>query len=141
MFPKERLKKEAFKRIRAFTNQVKPLKPRLIILYGSYARGDFTELSDVDVCLVAKNLPDDIFRRRSLSGLHRVRSLKPIGYSPMEFLEELRKPNLFLYDVLAEGVIIYNDGFLDEAEKVRKEEAEKRKIVKSGGRWTFNAKA
>ncbi|MBS7645514.1 MAG: nucleotidyltransferase domain-containing protein [Candidatus Bathyarchaeia archaeon] len=141
MSPKEKLKREAFKRIRAFMDQVRPLRPRLIMLYGSYARGDFTELSDVDVCLVAEDLPEDVFRRRSLSGLYRVRNVKPVAYYPGEFLEGLRKPNLFLYDILAEGVVIYNDGFLGEAEKVSNEEAEKRGIFKNGGRWIFKVQA
>ena len=140
MFPKEKLKREAFKRIRTFMNQVKPLKPRLIMLYGSYARGDFTELSDVDICLVAENLPGDVFTRRSLSGLHGVKDLRPIGYYPWEFLDELRRPNLFLYDVLTEGVVVY-DGFLDEALKVWKGEAEKRRIVEGDGIWRFNVQA
>ncbi|MEM2123172.1 MAG: nucleotidyltransferase domain-containing protein [Candidatus Bathyarchaeia archaeon] len=141
MSPKERLRGEAFRRVRTFANQVRPLKPRLIMLYGSYARGDFTELSDIDVCLVAEKLPGDIFMRRSLSGLYRVKGLRPIGYYPGEFLDELRRPNLFLYDILAEGVVIYNDGFLDEAEKVWREEAEKRGVTKGDGRWTFNVQA
>jgi len=119
-------------------DQVKLLKPRLIMLYGSYARGDFTEFSDVDVCVVAENLPEDVFERRSLSGLYKVENLRPIGYYPNEFLEELRKPNLFLYDVLTEGIVIYDDGFLEKARQVLEEKAKKMGIVKSGGKWTFN---
>ncbi|MGC8850189.1 MAG: nucleotidyltransferase domain-containing protein [Candidatus Bathyarchaeia archaeon] len=138
MFPKERLKKEAYEKIRDFVKQVKPLNPRLIILYGSYARGDYTESSDIDVCVVAERLPEDIFRRRSLSGLHKVKNLNPIGYHPNEFLEELKGPNLFLYDVLREGVVIYDDGFLEEARGTLEEEIKRKGIVKSGDKWMFN---
>ncbi|MEM3522822.1 MAG: nucleotidyltransferase domain-containing protein, partial [Candidatus Bathyarchaeia archaeon] len=95
MFLKEKLKKEAYEKVKEFIKQVEPLKPKLIILYGSYARGDFTEFSDIDVCIIAENLPENIFERRSLTGLYKVKNLKPIGYYPNECLNELKKPNLF----------------------------------------------
>jgi len=138
LFLKEKLKKEACEKLKEFIDQVKPFKPKLVMLYGSYGKGDYTEFSDIDVCVVAEKLPEDIFARRSLSGLYKVKNLKPIGYHPNEFLEELKKPNLFLYDVLTEGVAVYDDGFLDEARRALEEESRKRRIVKSGEKWTFN---
>lgn len=30
-----------------------------IVLFGSMTRGDFTESSDIDVLVIARNLPDD----------------------------------------------------------------------------------
>ncbi|MEM3506951.1 MAG: nucleotidyltransferase domain-containing protein [Candidatus Bathyarchaeia archaeon] len=135
MFLKEKLKKEAYEKVKEFMKQVKPLKPKLIILYGSYARGDFTELSDIDVCIVAENLPENIFERRSLAGLYKVKNLRPIGYYPNEFLEELRKPNLFLYDIIDEGITFYDNGFMNEVKRIQKEELKKRRIVKNCGKW------
>jgi predicted nucleotidyltransferase len=136
--PRERLKKEAYDKIMRFVEQVKPLKPKLIMLYGSYARGDYTESSDIDVCVVAEGLPEDIFVRRSLSGLHKVKNLNPVGFHPDEFLEELKRPNFFLYDVLKEGIVIYDDGFLEEAKRTMEEEGKRKGIIKSGVRWMFN---
>jgi len=36
------------------------------VLFGSYARGDFNEWSDIDVLVVAKNLPKNPLQRLSL---------------------------------------------------------------------------
>lgn len=69
-----------------------------------------------------------IFQRISSRGGvcpdYKVENLRPIGYYPNEFLEELRKPNPFLYDVLTEGIVIYDDGFLEEAGQVLEEKEE-----------------
>ncbi|MBO3840050.1 MAG: nucleotidyltransferase domain-containing protein, partial [Candidatus Brockarchaeota archaeon] len=46
-----------------FLRQVEKLEPKLIILFGSHARGDFTEESDIDICVVAENLPENLFER------------------------------------------------------------------------------
>lgn len=137
MLPREKLRGEAYRKIGEFLRQIKPLKPRAAILYGSYARGDFTELSDIDVCLIAENLPENIFERRSLSGLYRVQGLRAVGYYPQEFLEELRKPNFFIYDVLSDGVAIYNDGFIEEAKRVFGEVAGKLRIARGRGKWVW----
>lgn len=136
MLPKEKLRKIAHEKIKEFLSQVEGLRLKLVVLFGSYARGDFTEESDIDVCVVAENLPEDIFERRSLSGLYRVSGLRAIGYFPEEFLKELEKPNLFLYDVLEEGLILYYDeSFLnkviEEKDRVKKELG----LVKEHGGW------
>jgi predicted nucleotidyltransferase len=133
---KKKLEKEAYEKVKEFIKQVKPLKPKLVMLYGSYVKGNFTESSDIDVCIVAENLPKNIFERRSLSGLYKVKNLKPIGYYPEEFLKELRKPNLFLYEIVNEGVVFYDDGFIEKIKQVQEEFKEKR-IAKNGEKWIF----
>ncbi|MGQ9515057.1 MAG: nucleotidyltransferase domain-containing protein, partial [Thermoproteota archaeon] len=57
MLPKEELKKAAYEKVRELLRQIEKLRPRLVVLFCSYARGDFTEMSDIDVCVVAENLP------------------------------------------------------------------------------------
>jgi len=125
LLPKERLKNIAYEKIEEFLRQIKGLNLKLVVLFGSYARGDFTEESDIDICVVAENLPENIFERRSLSGLYRVSGLRAIGYFPEEFLNELEKPNFFLHDVLEEGLIIHCDEFF------LKKVMEKRDIIKN----------
>ncbi len=134
------LSKEGFKKVREkleeFARQVESLKPKLIILFGSYARGDYTDESDIDVCVVAENLPENIFERRSLSGFYRVANVRAVGYSPEEFFEELEKPNLFLYDILEEGIIIHCDkNFLVKV--IEKKEENKRRfgLIREPGGW------
>jgi predicted nucleotidyltransferase len=53
------------------------------VLFGSFVRGDAHEHSDVDLLLVAENLPDD-WRRRGTLELSRVKTL------PRRFSRRLR---------------------------------------------------
>lgn len=119
--PKERLRREAYEKLESFLDRVKPLNPRALILFGSYARGDFTEESDIDVILIAENLPKKLIERRSLSSLYHLKKLMAIGYYPEEFMEELRRGNPFIHEVLNEGVIIYSDGFVESVKSLLNE--------------------
>lgn len=121
-----------------FLKQIEKIKPRLVILFGSYARGNFTENSDIDVCVVAEGLPADIFERRSLSGLYKVQGLRAIGYYPSEFIQMLNEPNLFIHEILDEGTILYFEkDFLKEVEEVRKRVAVEMMLSKEGDVWKF----
>lgn len=131
----------AEEKLKLFSQQVAKLKPRAIILFGSYARGDFTEESDIDVCLVAEELPKDPLKRRSLSGLYRVRGVRAIGYYPEEFLSELEKPNTFIHEILAEGKVLYDNNFINEASKLQRSIAERLGVVRRGRAWRIKAPA
>ncbi|MEM2946105.1 MAG: nucleotidyltransferase domain-containing protein [Thermoproteota archaeon] len=136
MLPKEKLKNTAYEKIEEFLRQVKRLRLKLVVLFGSYARGDFTEESDIDVCVVAEDLPENVFERRSLSGLYRVSGLRVVGYFPEEFLKELEKPNFFLHDVLEEGLILHHDeSFLKSVMEKRDAVKKKLGLVKEHDGW------
>lgn len=132
---KDRLKQVAREKLDTFMKQVAGLKPRAIILYGSYARNDFTEESDIDLCLVAERLPKDLPERRGLAGLYRVKGVRAIGHHPEEFLDELRRANTFIHEMLVEGVVLYDDDFVGEARRVQREVARQLGLVKRGKAW------
>ncbi len=111
MLPQERLKREARRLIRRFRVETALLQPRLMILFGSYARGDFTEDSDIDLCVVAEKLPRELFARRGMVSLYTVHRIRAIGFQPEEFLSLVRVMNLFVYDILEEGRVMFDDGF------------------------------
>ena len=81
---------------------IKDYPIRRVILFGSYARGDATEKSDVDLIIDSEGQ----LSYWDLLGLigHLVMKM------PMEVdilgLEEVKKPDL-LYNINSEGVIIY----------------------------------
>lgn len=83
-----------------------------VILFGSYARGDFTKHSDVDLILVDKKFSGkDVFKRSN--GLwikwHVKQGLKyPVDflcYTPQEF-EKLKKEVSIVSEALREGIKI-----------------------------------
>lgn len=47
-----------------FCAEAKRRGARAVLLFGSRAKGEDTEESDADVCLIADDLPEDLFQRR-----------------------------------------------------------------------------
>ncbi|MEM1538154.1 MAG: nucleotidyltransferase domain-containing protein [Candidatus Nezhaarchaeales archaeon] len=140
MLPREKLRRQAEDLLKKFVEDVERLKPRAILLFGSYARGDFTESSDIDVCVIAENLPSDELQRRTMKGLYSTPKVRAVGFYPEEFLDYLRSLRLFAYDVISEGIPIYDEGFLAEAKKTYEECLKRFKLVKEGKGWRWNVR-
>jgi predicted nucleotidyltransferase len=96
---------------KAVRRLVRKLKPEKIILFGSYAYGNPTPNSDVDLLVVMKtNIKRQVDRYVLVSGL-----LYPLQFpvdiivhTPAEVKHELRlKGNFFMSDVLANGKALY----------------------------------
>lgn len=59
-----RVYEEVVKKIKALIMKVaEKLQPKLVILYGSFVRGDWHQGSDVDVLLISDNIPECAFFR------------------------------------------------------------------------------
>lgn len=82
--------------------------PQKVILFGSYARGDYNAGSDVDLLIIKDtDLPfteraADVWRA-CLSKL----TIEPLVYTPDEFERMIRQGNPFISQVLAEGIVVY----------------------------------
>lgn len=123
--------------IEKFLAIAKKKKAEAVILFGSRATGEYTEESDCDICLIADDLPQDVFRRRYLapSGF---RFLSVFGFHPQEFLDMLKDANLFILDILEEGKTLYDNGFLREAQIRGKEVIEKYHLKKEEKGWNWD---
>ncbi|NKB23309.1 MAG: nucleotidyltransferase domain-containing protein [Kiritimatiellae bacterium] len=80
-----------------------------IILFGSYARGDARENSDVDLVIVAKSSLPRFKRSRQLYKLFKP---YPFGmdllvYTPEEIERGKRSPIAFVSNMLREGKVLY----------------------------------
>ena len=88
---------------RAFARRVRRAYPDArVLLYGSVARGDFHEESDLDLLVVASGLPKDPLER--LKALYRFVEgcEEPKGFTPEEFEAERQAGRLwYLEDSLA----------------------------------------
>ncbi|GAB7015242.1 nucleotidyltransferase domain-containing protein [Methanogenium cariaci] len=92
--------------ISAFTEEIRSrMDIDRIILYGSVARGDFNEGSDVDLLIVADfkerfhKRPLDIFDITDLP-------IEPVCYTRQEFEELVRNKNPFVLSVCEEGILV-----------------------------------
>jgi predicted nucleotidyltransferase len=81
-----------------------------VILFGSYARGEATKDSDVDILVIAPT--SERFFERMAKVLELVRdlydglALSPIVLKPEEVSERLRIGDQFLQEILEEGVVL-----------------------------------
>ena len=101
--------KEIYRRIDEYKLEViRRLNPDKIILFGSFARGDINEGSDVDLIVVADWKENFLDRINVLLRLNKFKiPLEPIGYTKKEFKTMIKNGNPFILQVLKEGKILY----------------------------------
>lgn len=101
----KKVDKEIIDIIKKFKEKAKVDK---VILFGSYAKGNFTEHSDVDLILVAKRFEKKSFHSR-FKGLwskwHSDLPVDFIPFSPKEF-KKLSKKVSIVSEALREGIEI-----------------------------------
>ncbi len=89
---------------------VSKLKPEKIILFGSYAYGNPTPDSDVDLLVIMKTKAKEIDRYVAVSNLLYPRQF-PVDIlvkTPREIEEISRKKrNFFMREILSKGKVIY----------------------------------
>lgn len=79
-----------------------------VILYGSVARGEATEHSDIDLLVIAQTT--EKFYLRMASALRVVRDLSrglplsPIVLTPAELEKHLKSGNTFVEEIIREGI-------------------------------------
>ncbi len=106
---------EIFAKIEKYKERVvKELAPQAIILFGSLARGEINEGSDVDIVVIANFKEEFLERIKVLLDLNDELGLplEPVGYTPEEFQRMRKEGNRFIQEVVATGKLLY--GFLPE---------------------------
>jgi len=105
----KRISSEAFAvELKKIIRGLRRYAPQTVILFGSFARGDYHAGSDVDLLIVKQtNRP---FTERSAEVLRACQSklaIEPLVYTPDEFERMKRQKNPFIFKALAEGKVIY----------------------------------
>ncbi len=82
--------------------------PERIVLFGSYARGDVHQGSDVDLLLI-KETNEPFLRRLDavLDLCDGTVALEPRVYTPAELARMQAEDNDFIHTILKEGIVIY----------------------------------
>ncbi len=101
--------------VRKFVEQALPricaqLKPELVILFGSHARGTAHEGSDIDIIVVAKAFEGMHFLKRMpfmlrLAGFPR--HIDFLCYTPTEF-EQIQRTSAIINEALREGIVLHS---------------------------------
>lgn len=105
------MNQEIYERLRKISERLKKeYHAEKVILYGSYARGDATEHSDVDLFVVAPTNERFFERMATVRGL--IRDLRngwpvsPIVLTPEEVEKRRSKGDQFIEQILEEGIIL-----------------------------------
>ncbi len=82
---------------------------RKVILFGSYAKDNYSHGSDIDIVIVADDLPKDYSQRYALfketvAGL----DLQPFSYTSQEWRSLLKTGSGFAREVQKHGIAIYS---------------------------------
>jgi predicted nucleotidyltransferase len=85
--------------------------PKLIILFGSYARGEETPASDLDIMVILKEVHD---RRKDMARLQKVLFQQGIRADVLVVSEELFKqwcdtPGSVYFEAAQEGKVLFNE--------------------------------
>jgi len=139
---KDELRSRALSSLHSFIDELKKsnFSIRCLLLFGSYARGDFTEESDIDVCVIAEGLPVDELERRTLRRYYKTPKVQAVAYTPQEFLDMMQALNPIVLDIMHEGIVLLDDGFCQSAKTVFAEVCRKHKLVREGEVWRWEVK-
>ena len=98
------------------TDQVESIKqqliskyhPQKIILFGSAAKGNMTDDSDLDFLIIKDDKKDPYNRIVEVYGLVKKNIATDfLVYTPQEFAERLKLGDPFITSILSEGKVIY----------------------------------
>lgn len=96
-------------RIQWLLEDLKVFEPEKVILFGSAARGDMDEYSDLDVVIIKRTASSFVARSVAAAKLLR-RGVGPVDffvYTPEEFSRMKENENPFIESVLKEGKVLY----------------------------------
>ena len=85
----------------------KPFDPQRIIIFGSFARGDWDEMSDIDVIVVYRTNKSFLDRLKELYLSWDIpKAVDILAYTPEEF-EQMFQQNVFIQEALNTGEVLY----------------------------------
>lgn len=93
-------------RARRFADALDPkLGVRAVVVFGSVARGDFHDSSDVDVLIVADRLPGRVLERNAAVGLPPPR-VEFVAWTPDEWRRERDRGNPIAVEASDDGLVL-----------------------------------
>ena len=110
-------------------------EPSAVFLFGSLAKGDFTQHSDIDVLVV---LPREV----AWEEIYRFSRgmVQPLVKSERELLDQIRRCNTFLIEIVEEGLVLHGqEGFLTKLEGAVREAKRRFSLERIPGGWRFSA--
>ncbi len=95
--------------INSFVKEVaQEFSPQKIVLFGSYANGQATEDSDVDLLVIMPHKKRNVEQALEIDQkIHRSFPLDLIVKTPAEVKERLAQKDVFVSSIVSEGKVLY----------------------------------
>ena len=104
------LKSQIMLKAEAIVEALRPYYPQKVILFGSQARQEADEESDLDLILIKDTTARFLDRLRDVYMLlGDFGAIDVLVYKPQEVTQMLAEGNTFLEDALAEGIVLYEE--------------------------------
>jgi predicted nucleotidyltransferase len=88
---------------------VAEMQPEKVILFGSAARGEAGESSDIDLAVIAASEADFFDRIGRAMNLYRgEREINVVVYTPDEWRRMVAEGRRFILTIASEGVVLYD---------------------------------
>jgi predicted nucleotidyltransferase len=94
--------------LQTFMDRIEKDTLKFLLLYGSLAKGRYTQYSDIDVLCVYDKKFSDLREKFLLSYKYSEGLVQPKTLSYEEFKEGLTEGNSFLHSILHDGIILFN---------------------------------
>lgn len=105
--PHRSLTPERQRMARDVLTRLSPYNPDRVIFFGSFARNESDELSDIDLVII-KETDDDFFSRirKVLKILDLKTAIDVLVYTPSEFQTMQEQGNVLIESILEEGIVL-----------------------------------
>ncbi|BBD72874.1 hypothetical protein HS1genome_1263 [Sulfodiicoccus acidiphilus] len=112
------------------------LKPKVVILFGSRARGDYTEESDIDVLIISDLLPRDPREGFIMAYNVNFPKVMPTPMNTRVFLKKLEEGSTLVLEIIEDGKILCGDeDFINEIMKTFTEV--RKRFTREGKLWKW----
>lgn len=107
--------------------------PLAVVLFGSVARGDFTQSSDADILVLLPHPVDWMEIYRNSDGW-----VQPLVKTWDEFLRGLEEPLPFLMEIVEEGIVLWErEGTMASLREAAQAVRQRYQMVRVGPRWEW----
>ena len=98
------------KELQKIVAALRPYRPKKVILFGSFARGDYHGLSDLDLLVIKETRKKFVDRIGEVLQLCDSRiPVEPLIYTPAEVDQLLMEGNSLIRQALKEGRVLYDE--------------------------------
>ena len=98
-------KEQAIIKVSEFIEAIKSkYHPQKVVLFGSYAKGTYTQNSDIDVAVIVDEIHGDFLEEAQ--GLYKIRRKIDLSIEPV-LLEVNGDNSRFLEEILSTGEVLY----------------------------------